>query len=195
MTWRVILGTISLVITTILLGYVALTEQDRMADFTASYQARQIETGAAIFENNCRPCHGDQGQGIEGVAPALNAADLLVGAPQPPRLQAIGWAGSTPDYIRATIAGGRPRASAAFANYPNRMPTWGQDYGGPLRTDQINALVAFIMNWAPAYANVTPEPTQAVEGVGTDITLKLPTGDPAHGKTLTEGKGCVGCHI
>lgn len=194
MTWRVILGTISLVITTILFGYVAITEQDRMVDFTASYEARQVEVGGALFENNCKPCHGNQGQGIEGVAPALNAADLLVGEPKPPRLQEIGWAGSTEDYIRAAIAGGRPRPSAAFANYPQRMPTWGQEYGGPLRTDQINSLVSFIMNWAPAYANGA-QPTPVVVGVGTDITLELPTGDPANGKTLTESKGCVGCHI
>src|SRR5688572_27339982 len=114
MTWRVILGTISIVLTTILFGYVAITEQTRMEDFTASYDARQVETGGSLFENNCKACHGDQGQGIEGVAPALNAADLLVGTPKPPRLVEIGWAGSTEDYIRSAIAGGRPRPSAAF---------------------------------------------------------------------------------
>ncbi len=198
MTWRVILGTLSIVLTTILFGYVTITEQDRMADFTASYQARQIETGGALFENNCKNCHGLDGKGIEGVAPALNAADLLVAPPgeaQPPRLKEIGWAGSTPDYIRATISGGRPRASAAFSNYPNRMPTWSQEFGGPLRPDQINSLVAFIMNWAPAYANSAVEPTPAVVGVGTDITTALPTGDPTNGKAITEAKGCVGCHL
>lgn len=194
MTWRVILGTLTIVLTTILFGYVAITEQTRMEDFTASYDARQVETGGSLFENNCKACHGDQGQGIEGVAPALNAADLLVGTPKPPRLVEIGWAGSTEDYIRSAIAGGRPRPSAAFANYPNRMPTWGQEFGGPLRTDQINSLVAFIMNWAPAYANGA-QPTQVIVGVGTDITVELPTGDSANGKTLTESKGCVGCHI
>jgi len=194
MTWRVIFGTIIVVLTTILLGYMALTEPDRMVDFTASYEARQIETGGLLFENNCKPCHGDQGQGIEGVAPALNAADLLVGEPKPPRLVEIGWPGSTEDYIRSAIAGGRPRASAAFPTYPNRMPTWGQEYGGPLRTDQVNSLVTFIMNWAPAYANGA-QPTAVVEGVGTDITIELPTGDSANGKTITESKGCVGCHI
>ena len=34
MTWRVIVGALSLVITMIVLGYVAVTEQDRMANFT-----------------------------------------------------------------------------------------------------------------------------------------------------------------
>src|SRR3990170_862199 len=195
MTWRVILGTVSLVLTTILLGFVAVTEPSRMEGFTRAYETRQIEVGATLFEGRCITCHGVQGQGIEGVAPALNAADLLVGSPLPPRLQEIGWAGSTEDYIRSAIAGGRPRPSAAFATYPQRMPTWGEEYGGPLRKDQVDSLVAFIMNWAPQYGGAGAAPTPAIEGVGTDITIELPAGDAATGKALAEGKGCTACHV
>ena len=194
MTWRVIVGTVSLVLTVILLGVVAVTEQSRMESFTRAYESRQIEVGAALFEGRCIQCHNVDGKGIEGVAPALNAADLLVGSPVPPRLQEIGWSGATADYVRAAIASGRPRPSAAFANYPQRMPTWGEEFGGPLRKDQVDALVAFIMNWSSEYEGAA-QPTQVIEGVGTDITVELPAGDATNGKALAEGKGCAACHI
>jgi mono/diheme cytochrome c family protein len=193
MTWRVILGTISLVVTTILLGYVAVTEPDRMAGFEQAYDARQVENGAAIFESNCSPCHGRQGEGGPR-APALNAPDLL--APNSPRLTQINWAGSTENYIRSAIAGGRPRASSQFTTYPERMPTWGEEYGGPLRTDQVDSLVAFIMNWAPAFVSYTPQPTPTIIPVGVDITVELPAGDAANGRLVSErvGIACNVCH-
>jgi mono/diheme cytochrome c family protein len=191
MTWRVIVGTLSLVITMILLGYVAVTEQDRMANFGTAYQARQIEAGAALFESTCSPCHGLNGEGSPR-APALNTADLLTNGK---RLSEIGWAGTVHDYLLSTISSGRPRASVQFAQYPQRMPTWSQNFGGPLRDDQIQTIVAFVLNWAPALANITPQPTQAIVAVGTDINQKLPAGDAANGQQLAQTLACTACHI
>jgi mono/diheme cytochrome c family protein len=191
MSWRVIVGTLALVITMILLGYVAVTEQDRMANFGTAYQARQIEAGASLFETNCAPCHGLNGEGSPR-APALNTPDLLTNGK---RLAEANFSGTVQDFILLTVSAGRPRASAVFAQYPQRMPTWSQDYGGPLRDDQIQNIVAFIMNWAPALANVTPEPTQAVVAVGTDITQKLPAGDATAGQAVVQAQGCTACHI
>ena len=190
MTWRVILGTLSLVVTMVVLGYVAVTEQDRMVSFTKAYEARQVEVGAALFESSCRACHGDQGQGVPGKGPTLNSADLFDGT----RLAEAGWAGTTDNFIRTAIAGGRPRPSAKYSDFPERMPTWGEDYGGPLRSDQVNALVAFILNWGKAY-EPGAQPAVVIVGVGTDITVELPAGDPATGKDLAKAQGCVACHI
>src|SRR5258706_8652731 len=191
MSWRVIVGTLSLVITMILLGYVAVTEQDRMANFGIAYTAREIEAGGTLFESNCAPCHGLDGKGT-GRAPALNTPDLLTNGK---RLADAGFAGTVHDFILLTVSGGRPRASAAFSQYPQRMPTWSQAYGGPLRDDQINYIVIYILNWAPALANVTPEPTQAVVAVGTDTTQKLPAGDASAGQQVVQTMGCPACHI
>ncbi len=121
---------------------VTLGEQNRMTEFTRAYEARAIEAGATLFEDSCRPCHGPQGQGIEGVAPAINAADLFDGS----RLAKIGYGGTLPDYVRGVIAAGRPVPSVG-TTYPQRMPTWGAAFGGPLRDDQVDALTAFILNW------------------------------------------------
>jgi mono/diheme cytochrome c family protein len=193
MKWQIALGALSVVGLILVLAVVGVGEQRRMADFTTSYNARQIETGALIFENNCRPCHGPQGKGIEGVAPAINAADLFNGN----RLKAIGFAGTVQDYVRATISSGRPVPSEG-TNYPQRMPTWSQDFGGPLRDDQINSLVAYIMNWQDRALQEAAGPTATpmANAVGTDITIALPPGDVNRGKALTESNlGCVGCHI
>ena len=192
MTWRVIVGTLSLMVTMIVLGFVAVTEQDRMASFTRAYESRKVEVGGAIFENNCARCHGLDGKG-SGLAPALNAQDLFDGS----RLAAAGWAGTTEDYVRGTIASGRPRPSAFYADlgYPERMPTWGAQFGGPLRTDQVEALVAYIMNWASDYAGATPQAVPTVVPVGADITVALPAGDAANGETLAKSVGCAACHI
>jgi len=193
MKWQIALGTLTVLATLIVLAIVGVGEPKRMAEFTTSYNARQIETGGLIFENNCRSCHGPQGKGIEGVAPAINAADLFNGN----RLKAIGYAGAVEDYVRATISSGRPVPSQG-TSYPQRMPTWAQRFGGPLRDDQIDSLVAYVMNWQDRAlqeaAKVTPTPLGEV--VGTDITIPLPAGNADQGKALTESNlGCVGCHI
>ena len=100
MTWRVIVGTLSLVITMILLGYVAVTEPDRMANFALAYDARQVEVGAMLFESNCATCHGLNGQGVPAKGPALNTPELFNGT----RLKEAGFAGSTENFVRLTIA-------------------------------------------------------------------------------------------
>ena len=197
MTVRVVLGTILVAATMMILAFVIVNEPARMADFEAGYKGRSIEAGAALFFTSCSGCHGVQGKGIDGVAPALNSADLFDGT----RLKEIGWSGTAKDYIRGAIAGGRPRASAAFANYPNRMPAWSQEFGGPLRPDQIENLVDFVMNWeAAALAESSAPPAAPVDAVGTDVNTALPAGDATRGDTLFHGKGdggkypCSACH-
>ena len=182
MKWQIALGTLSIAALAGLFAILALGEQGRMATFTSAYEARQVESGAALFENSCRPCHGPQGKGVPGLAPSINAADLFNGQ----RLASVGYAGTLEDYLRSVIAAGRPVPSAG-ANYPNRMPTWGQEFGGPLRSDQIDALVTFIANWEErALAEAVPTPIVG-QTVGTDISVPLPAGDTAAGKALAEG--------
>jgi mono/diheme cytochrome c family protein len=192
MKGSIVLGTLALLGLTGALLYVSLTEVNRMQTAARAYDARAIETGALEFENRCRACHGPQGKGTP-LAPALNTADLFNGK----RLQAVGFSGSVEDYVRGTISAGRPVPSAG-TNYPQRMPTWSARFGGPLRDDQVDALVAFIMNWqdrALAEATAAPE-LPAGAAVGTNLAQVLPAGDAARGKTLVEGPlGCSACHI
>lgn len=186
------LGTASVVLAIGFFAYLGVTEQGRMADFAQAFHARQIENGATLFANNCAPCHGEQGRGSPR-APALYAGDLFNGT----RLQSIGWAGTLEDYLLLTISAGRPKPSSGAETFPERMPTWGQAYGGPLRNDQIQSLVAFIMNWEDRALAETPIATlEPGEMVGTDFTIPLPEGDAERGKALASGAlGCAACHI
>ena len=194
MRWQIALGTVAFGVLVIALVFVAAGEQDRMESFTASYASRRIEAGALLYENNCRSCHGPQGEGIPGVAPAINSADLYTGE----RLESIGFSGTVEDYLRGVIAAGRPVPSEG-ADYPQRMPTWAQEFGGPLREDQIDSLVAYIMNWEDrALAAAEPEDAMSPDDtVGIDKRAVLPVGDEESGKTLVESAdfGCIACHV
>ena len=194
MKWHIALGSLAVLFTLAVLAIVGINEQQRMQAFTVAYESRRIEEGAALYENNCRTCHGPQGKGIPGVAPGLNTASLFNGQ----RLGEVGFSGTLEDYVQGVIAAGRPVPSAG-TSYPQRMPTWGLEFGGPLRSDQVDSLVAFVLNWeevALASADGQQPPSSQGEAVGTDITIDLPEGDPETGAALSEESsvGCAACH-
>ena len=75
---RVLLGLSFFAGIVLLVGWVAINEPARMQVFTQQHQGRSIEAGAAIFLNTCSTCHGVDGKGIKGVAPALNNPMLFL---------------------------------------------------------------------------------------------------------------------
>lgn len=190
MKYYVLVGMGALAGAVVLFAVMGIDEPRRMDSFVRSYDSRRLEEGAAIFDNNCDRCHGPQGEGTP-LGPALNNAAMFNGE----RLQAFGWAGTLEDFLRSTISAGRPVPSAG-TTYPERMPTWSQEFGGPLRLDQLESVVGFILNWEErALAGAEPTPIVG-EIMGTDFQVELPEGDSQAGKTLTEGTlGCAACHM
>jgi mono/diheme cytochrome c family protein len=153
----------------------------RMADQEANWAGRSIENGALIFEANCVGCHGVQGQGIPGVAPALNTEAFFT-----TRLQEVGYTGSLRSFIESTVNAGRPVGSG---QYSAKMATWGQAYGGPLRPDQVRDVASYILNWearatgGEQAAAATPTPAPVISGDPVEV-----------GKATYTAQGCVGCH-
>jgi len=198
MQTRIALGAVLFMLVIAVVGYVIINEgflpgqAGRMQKFDAQVQGRSIEAGALLFQNNCVGCHGVQGQGIPGVAPALNAADLFSGE----RLKKVGYSGKVEDYIRGVISVGRPVKTNP--SYPNPMPTWGQAFGGPLRDDQIGNLTNFIMNWKDqALAEPSAPATAAApsgQAVGTALDTPLPAGVADNGQKVFAAQGCAACH-
>jgi len=203
---RTLIGTVVFFAIILMIGWVGVNEPARMASFTTQYEARAIMRGAALFRSNCTGCHGINGEGLPGVAPAINTPAMFDGQ----RLAEVGWAGTLYDYIELTISAGRPVMSQP---YPQPMPTWGQDYGGPLRPDQVEDLVAFVLNWGRQYEEGAqpvagiptplPTPTPSFTVVGDDPSTELPAGDAARGEALFQGTApgpdgavlaCNACH-
>lgn len=134
------------------------------------------------------PCHGIKGEGIQGLAPPLNDPHFFTG-----RLQETGWGGTLEDYIIATVSTGRPvstRPDQYVGGGKPAMPAWSQQYGGPLREDQIRDIATFVLNWeSTARGEVEiaelPTPTPAPEEHADPV---------ARGQQVYSNSGCAGCH-
>jgi mono/diheme cytochrome c family protein len=185
---EIILGTLLIFITVVILIIVGLNEEQRMQAFEGYQAAQNVEVGAELFEINCRGCHGLRGEGIPGLAPPLNDAHFFT-----QRLGEVGWEGSLEDYVISTIASGR-QVSTRPDVYPGSgspaMPTWSEQFGGPLRDDQIQSLAAFILNWEAtavggAELNLVPTPTPSAE---------LSDDPVVRGQAVYDANGCGACH-
>ncbi len=138
----------------------------------------------------------------------------------PSRLANIGWGGSLHSFIYTTLVHGRPLSGFYW---PNQMAAWGQTAGGPLRSDQLEDLTAYILNWdkgsewtiddllrvemfpkVPVDGAIVAELLANAEprvGVNTPtdqimVGLADVTGDPQNGQVLYNGAlACSGCHM
>ena len=185
---EIILGTILIALTSIVLIIYGLNEEDRMAEAGLQHQAQAIEVGAGLYENNCTGCHGIKGEGIPGLCPPLNDKNFFEG-----RMKEVGWAGSLEDYIVATISSGRA-VSTRPDQYAGQgrpaMPAWSDEFGGPLRPDQIRDLAQYILNWE---STATGE--VVIEALPTPTLSPEDQNDPAaRGQQVFLNRGCTGCH-
>jgi mono/diheme cytochrome c family protein len=92
-------------------------------DESRAEQAQALaDEGASTWQTSCSSCHGVAGEGAIG--PALNSKQFLQSATdqQAATLVAVGVPGS-------------------------QMSAYSLDYGGPLTSEQIKAVVAYIRSW------------------------------------------------
>ena len=146
---QIILGILFVLVSAGLLAAMAVKEEDRLTTYVEEQRAEQIEYGAGVFETNCTGCHGEYAQGIPGKAPCLRCSDLFTN-----RLKEVGWGGTLEDYIVSVVTTGRqistrPELYQGEGKGPPVMPTWSEQFGGPLRADQVRAVAAFIVNFQP----------------------------------------------
>jgi len=170
-----------------LLSFIASQENGRMAQRDAAYQSRQIELGAALFQENCRSCHGVLGEGVGELGPAINDAAFFTN-----RLAEVYWPGTMEEYLIQTISLGRVTATRPLyvGDGAMAMTPWLQIHGGPLRIDEVRALAAFVLNWEPG-----------ARGEFTYQAVAIPTpevGDiaeqSARGQEVFTQAGCGECH-
>lgn len=183
---EIFFGLILVSIAVAVIIYVGFTQEEGMAEQARSQHAEAIEVGAELFETNCSGCHGLKGEGIPGLAPGLNDPHFFTN-----RLDEVGWEGTLEDYIVSTVSTGRPvstRPELYVGGGKPAMPAWSQQFGGPLRDDQVQNLSTFILNWeATALGDVelAELPTPSAEEAADPI---------ARGEQLFVASGCGGCH-
>lgn len=141
---------VAILLSIALILFQGLIEEQRMEAQDASWLGRSTEIGAGLFANNCASCHGLDGKGLPVVAPALNSRYFFT-----QRLNDVDWAGSQEQYVLLTLHAGRP--SKVSTQWVNIMPTWGSEYGGPMREDQIQDITNYVMNWQPTAVLQTAE--------------------------------------
>jgi len=216
---KILLGIAGVMLSVVLVVVQFAMEEPRMAAQAANWDGRSIEKGAELFANNCSNCHGVDGKGLPGVAPALHSKYFFT-----QRTADLGWAGSQADYVELTLLAGRP--SKVGTQWAQMMPTWSNRVGGPMRDDQILQLVNFVMNWeadaleqtaeedpwqcfrgAPTKPQAGKEPeVLGIKTCATDGTSTLPgepvvvatpeaeTAGPREPQVLFAAMACAGCH-
>lgn len=191
---KIVIGTISFMLTMIILGFAALREPARLEAFAAAEHGRSIENGAHLFKNNCATCHGADGTAQSCVDAAgesiacqglpLNNYFLICGD-KPKRLETLRWENTKQTFIETTIAAGRPGTV---------MPTWSEEFGGPMRDDQVQDVAAFVLNWeSPELCDTPPITYKWGETVEEELAKHEP-GDATRGAELYASYGCVACH-
>ncbi len=185
---EIFFGLILVLLTAAVLIVVGLNEESRMARLAQEQRAEAIEVGASLFEINCSGCHGLKAEGVPGLAPPLNDRHFFT-----ERLKEVGWSGDLEDYIISTVSGGRlisTRPDQYVGGGKPAMPAWSEQYGGPLRDDQIRDIAAFIMNFEPTALGQVE-----LAGVPTPALPAEEEGDPvARGRQVFISSGCGGCH-
>jgi mono/diheme cytochrome c family protein len=192
---KVIIGTIAFMLAMIILGFASLLEPARMEQASGARLGRQIEDGAELFANNCSTCHGINGDAAECFDTAgnqigcaglpLNSAALLCGEPSA-RMVQLNWAGTKFDLIYQTVSAGR---------VGTLMPTWSQEFGGPMEPHQIEEVTQYVMNWGAPGAELCAEGAEVVTVEWPETFAELPAGSADNGPALYEVTyGCQACH-
>ena len=172
-------------LSSVLLLRYASQESNRMAQYELFQEAERTEVGAELFQQNCTRCHGTNAEGTT-LAPCLRCDEFFN-----ERAAAMGWVGSLEDYITYTISNGRT-VSSRPEEYPGggdpAMPIWAEQYGGPLREDQIQAITTFLMNYEDYALGVlaTPVPLEPLSSMADDPI--------ARGRFVFLSNDCRDCH-
>lgn len=126
----------------------------------------QLTLGAQLFADNCVVCHGQNGEGRVGATLAKD------------------WPSIRPELtVRTIIEQGVPGSV---------MPAWGQEHGGPFSSNEVDALLTYILSWQTGeLPDLMPMPTATLRPALSPVPEV--EGDPNRGGVLF-GENCAMCH-
>jgi len=126
----------------------------------------QVALGQQLYAENCAVCHGENGEGRVGATLAKD------------------WPSIRPELtVRTIIEQGVPGSV---------MPAWGQEYGGPFGSGEVEALLMYILTWQTGNPpDLAPLPTATLRPALSPVPNV--EGDPNRGAELF-AENCVMCH-
>lgn len=144
---QILIGFVLTLIVVIFIPLYWATEPGRQEAARERLKAEATERGAHLYAQHCARCHGREGEGRMG--PALKESPLD---------DKVFW-----KIVARGVAG-------------KRMPAFGEEDDGPLKTHQIDDLIVFVRNWDPSLvASLSHE--RPAEGHAPAPT-PAPTGSP-----------------
>lgn len=192
MTRNLAFSALFLLASAILTFYIWITEKEAIAVRNERIEGQKLVKGAFDFESNCARCHGMTGEGISGTRINFLYVKHEDGTEEGTLIEEGRWYGTDQvkekygtlrNYIEATMSSGLRNT---------QMLAWSQDYGGPLRRDQIHNIATYVMSWQgkipegaqkDALAYQAQEIAKAMEG-----TDPLEVGEAVYQST------CSSCH-
>lgn len=131
-----------------------------------SSEQELLQHGARLYEENCKVCHGENGEGRVGATLSKDFPSIR------------------PDLaIENTIKNGVEGSV---------MPAWSTENGGPLVEEEIDALVLYILSWETGGLELmTPVPSPTARPPL--IPVPQVQGDPNNGALLYD-QNCAMCH-
>jgi mono/diheme cytochrome c family protein len=139
MTRNLTIATLFLLMSTLLLGYIWVRENDVLSARAERADGALLARGAADYEQYCAGCHGLTGEGgVNAGAPQINNLPNTLGDRLLGPTGIIAKYGTPRNFVEATISSG-VRGTA--------MPRWSARLGGPLRDDQIKDIAAYVESW------------------------------------------------
>lgn len=180
------LSLICVVCTVIFFFYILINESKGLQSRADIWEGKKIVKGANLYSQHCKSCHGMRGEGVGQLGPALSDAQFFE-----KRLGEVGYQSTLRNYILATSEQGRMMGTRPYyaGNGSNMvMPPWHQKYGGPLRSDELESITTYILNWEAT-----------AKGLVELVELELPKVAPDDPRTIERGKNvfmanCSRCH-
>lgn len=138
-----VLGVLMLAITVIGLPLYWIYEPSRQAGATENRDSRFVSWGASLFAStadggfNCAGCHGGM-NGVGGVAP-FNVTDALTGD-----VEAVNWIAPAVNTVFYRFDESEVEFILVYGRPFSPMSPWGLDGGGPMNSQQIETLIAYM---------------------------------------------------
>lgn len=125
------------------LGASIATIEEELVPLYEERETQLAQLEEAFFKNYMPRLEEVREQAIAEDDPRL--LSQYIAGPGSSRLAQVGWEGDLTSFLTTTLIHGRPGSADVWGG--NQMVAWGQTGGGPLRRDQVDDIVNYILNW------------------------------------------------